>query len=96
MFSALEIGHPCDLPDGKYTKGQVHAIGSRYTELQQFAPKHKPNFRSVVVEGGLVVGTEWADVKTEPAPQPAPVAQALAEKAPDAPKLPKKIVFGKK
>ncbi len=97
-FEAFEIGHPCDLPDGKYHKGQVHAIGSKYAELQQFLPRHKPHARAVIVEGGLVVGVEWAD--GEPA-KPAPaVADAVTPPAQEAvvpaAKAKKPIFFGKK
>lgn len=98
-FEAFEIGHPCDLPDGKYHKGQVHAIGSKYAELQQFLPRHKPHVRAVLVEGGLVVGVEWADpglpvvAPAAVASKPEPAQEAAAVSA-GKPKKP--IFFGKK
>lgn len=96
-FEALEIGFPCDLPDGKYHKGQVHAVGSKYAELQQFLPRHKVAAKAVVVKDGLVVGVEWEfpdEAPAVPAPKPVPVPQV--SDAPPAAKPKKPIFFGAK
>ncbi len=101
-LEVFEIGIATELADGRYTKGQVHAAGGKYSELQGLLPRHDGRYKAVHVKDGLVVGVEIEDESAKAAPVQAATpsiveaaAEAITAEAPAA-KSKKPIFFGKK
>lgn len=91
MFAPTEaVG--TELPDGTYTKGQIHAPSGKYAELCAFMPLHDPYFKAVVVKDGLVIG-HIVEGEDAPAPKPAKPAEPAAASVEATAKPKKPIVF---
>lgn len=78
----FEVGVAVDLPDGKYGRGQVHAVGAKAAVLQQFIPYGDKRYGAVLVKDGVVYAQEWHEPATDSAPA-SPSAQAEPEAQPE-------------
>jgi len=104
MLQELEVGYGVEAPDGRYTRGQVHAIGGKYGAMMQFLPNTDPRFKAVLVKDGMVYAIDFDDGSVPaPAPQPAVAAPAVTiapvattEEAENAEKPKPKVFFGKR
>lgn len=95
-----------ELPDGRYTRGQVHAVGSKYNVLQGLLPKHDLRYKAVLVSDGLahpdfqedepLQSAAFAPPPSQPAPFLAPPSESAGIAAPAEDKPKPKVFFGKR
>lgn len=91
-----------DFPDGRYTRGQILAEGSKYAILASGIPRADRRYVAAHVRDGVFDAVELVDEDVQAAPAPPPPPPTKSEPAPAAPapvvddKPKPKVFFGKR